>query len=65
MFVFLAFNQLLRSLLVPRLVLLMENFTLRQQLLVHRSTNRPRLSSHSHPALAGWPGKPDRPGEPF
>ena len=39
-----AFYQLIRSLLVPRLVLVMENLALRQQLLVlSRSTKRPRL----------------------
>ena len=44
MFVFSALYQLLRGLLVPRLVLVTENLALRQQLLVlHRSTNRPRL----------------------
>ena len=44
MFVFSALYQLLRSLLVPRLVLVTENLALRQQLLVlHRSTHRPRL----------------------
>jgi hypothetical protein len=44
MFVFSALYQLLRSLLVPRLVLVAENLALRQQLLVlRRSTNRPRL----------------------
>ena len=44
MFVFSALYQLLRSLLVPRLVLVTENLALRQQLLVlRRSTNRPRL----------------------
>ena len=42
MFVFSTLYQLLRSLLVPRLVLVTENLALRQQLLVlHRSTNRP------------------------
>jgi hypothetical protein len=44
MFVLLAFYQLLRSLLVPRLVLVTENLALRQQLVVlRRSANRPRL----------------------
>ena len=44
MFVLTVFYQLLRSLLVPRLVLLTENLALRQQLAVlHRSRNRPRL----------------------
>src|SRR6266404_6280171 len=44
MFVFSALYQLLRSLLVPRLVLVTENLALRQQLVVLRgSTNRPRL----------------------
>jgi hypothetical protein len=44
MFVLSAFYQLIRSLLVPRLVLVTENLALRQQLLVvHRATNRPRL----------------------
>src|SRR6266567_1968493 len=44
MLVFSAFYQLLRALLVSRLVLVTENLALRQQLLVlHRSTNRPRL----------------------
>jgi hypothetical protein len=44
MFVFSALYQLLRSLLVPRLVLVKENLALRQQLVVLRSsTNRPRL----------------------
>src|SRR5229473_4076772 len=44
MFVIPAFYQLLRSLLVPRLVLVTENLALRQQLMVlHRTTNRPRL----------------------
>lgn len=44
MFVFSALYQLLRSLLVPRLVLVTENLALLQQLLVlRRSTNRPRL----------------------
>ena len=44
MFVFSALYQLLRSLLVPRLVLVAENLALRQQLLVlRRSSNRPRL----------------------
>jgi putative transposase len=44
MFVFSALYQLLRSLLVPRLVLVTENLALRQQLVVlRRSTNRPRL----------------------
>jgi len=44
MFVFSALSQLLRSLLVPRLVLVTENLALRQQLIVlHRSTKRPRL----------------------
>ena len=44
MFVFSALYQLLRSLLVPRLVLVTENLALRQQLLVlRRSTNRLRL----------------------
>ncbi len=44
MFVMSAFYQLIRSLLVPRLVLVMENLALRQQLLVlRRSTKRPRL----------------------
>ncbi len=39
-----ALYQLLRDLLVPRLVLVTENLALRQQLLVpHRSSNRPRL----------------------
>jgi|ERR1700686_2733247 len=43
MFVLSTFYQLLRSLLVPRLVLVTENLALRQQLLVlQRSTNRPR-----------------------
>ncbi len=46
MFVFSAFYQVLRSLLVPRLVLVTENLALRQQLVVlHRSTKRPRLRS--------------------
>src|SRR4029077_19753682 len=44
MLVFSALYQLLRSLFVPRLVLVTENLALRQQLLVlHRSTNRLRL----------------------
>jgi putative transposase len=44
MFVFSALYQLLRSLLVPRLVLVTENLALRQQLVVlRRSANRPRL----------------------
>jgi putative transposase len=44
MFVFSALYHIFRSLLVPRLVLVTENLALRQQLLVlHRSTNRPRL----------------------
>jgi putative transposase len=44
MLVFSAFYQLLRSLFVPRLVLVTENLALRQQLLVlHRSSSRPRL----------------------
>src|SRR5450759_4334309 len=44
MFVFAALYHILRSLLVPRLVLVTENLALRQQLLVlRRSTNRPRL----------------------
>src|ERR1700681_1802548 len=44
MSVFFAFYQLLRGLLVRRLVLVTENLALRQQLLVlHRSTNRPRF----------------------
>ena len=44
MFVFPVLYQLLRGLLVPRLVLVTENLALRQQLLVlRRSTNRPRL----------------------
>jgi putative transposase len=44
MFVFSALYQLLRSLLVPRLVLVTENLALRQQLLVlQRSTKRPRF----------------------
>src|SRR5258708_3747584 len=44
MFVLSALYQLLRSLLVPRLILVTENLALRQQLLVlHRSSNRPRL----------------------
>ena len=44
MFVFSALYQLLRGLLVPRLVLVTENLALRQQQLVlRRSTNRPRL----------------------
>src|ERR1700736_6826304 len=45
MLIFSAFYQLLRSLLVPRLVLVTENLALRQQLLVLRrsSTKRPRL----------------------
>ena len=44
MLVFSAFYQLLRALLVSRLVLVTENLALRQQLLVlHRSTNRPLL----------------------
>ena len=44
MFVFSALYHILRSLLVPRLVLVTENLALRQQLLVlRRSTNRPRL----------------------
>lgn len=39
-----AFYQLIRSLFVPRLVLVTENLALRQQLLVlHRSTKRHRL----------------------
>jgi putative transposase len=46
MFVFSSFYQLLRSLLVPRLVLMTENLVLRQQLVVlHRVTKRPRLRS--------------------
>src|ERR1700730_8165150 len=41
---FFALYQLLRSLLVPRFVLVTENLALRQQLLVlHRTTNRPRV----------------------
>jgi putative transposase len=44
MFVLSTFYQLIRSLFVPRLVLITENLALRQQLLVlRRSTNRPRL----------------------
>jgi len=44
MFIFSALYQLLRSLLVPRLVLVTENLALRQQLLVlRRSTKRPGL----------------------
>ena len=44
MFVLSALYQPIRSLLVPRLLLATENLALRQQLLVlHRSTNRPRL----------------------
>ena len=44
MFVLSALYQLLRSLLVPRLILVTENLALRQQLLVlHRSSNRPQL----------------------
>jgi putative transposase len=44
MFVFAALYHILRSLLVPRLVLVTENLALRQQLLVlRRPTNRPRL----------------------
>ncbi len=44
MFFFSALYQLLRGLLVPRLVLVTENLALRQQLLVlRRSTKRPRL----------------------
>ncbi len=44
MFVLTAFYQLLRSLLVPRLVLMTESLALRQQLLLlNRATNRPRL----------------------
>ena len=44
MFALSALYQLLRGLLVPRLVLVTENLALRQQLLVlHRSSNRPRL----------------------
>src|SRR5260370_3481051 len=44
MFVPFALYQLLRGLLVPRLVLVTENLALRQQLLVpHRSSNRPRF----------------------
>jgi putative transposase len=44
MFVLSALYQLFRGLLVPRLVLVTKNLTLRQQLLVlHRSSNRPRL----------------------
>ena len=44
MLVFLASYHLLRSLLLPRLVLVTENLALRQQLLVlRRSTDRPRL----------------------
>ena len=44
MFVFSAFYQLFRGLLIPRLVLVTENLALRQQLVVlHRSTKRPRL----------------------
>jgi putative transposase len=44
MFVLSAFYELIRSLLVPRLVLMTENLALRQQLLVlHGGTNRPRL----------------------
>ncbi len=40
MFVLSALYQLLRGLLVPRLVLMTENLALRQQLLVlHRSSN--------------------------
>ena len=46
MLIFSAFYQLLRSLLVPRLVLMTENLALRQQLVVlQRATNRPRLRS--------------------
>jgi hypothetical protein len=46
MLVLSALYQLLRSLLVPRLVLVTENLALRQQLLVlRRSTKRPRLRS--------------------
>src|SRR5260370_42449485 len=44
MFVCSALYQLLRSLLVPRFVLVTENLALRQQLLVlQRATNRPGL----------------------
>ena len=44
MFVLSAFYELIRSLLVPRLVLVTENLALRQQLLVLlRATKRPRL----------------------
>src|SRR6202022_1235144 len=45
MLIFAAFYQLLRSLLVPRLVLVTENLALRQQLLALRrsSAKRPRL----------------------
>ncbi len=44
MFVFSAFYQVLRSLLVPRLVLVTENLVLRQQLVVLQgSTKRPEL----------------------
>jgi hypothetical protein len=44
MFVLSTFYQIIRSLFVPRLVLVTENLALRQQLLVlHRATNRPRL----------------------
>src|SRR5882724_6611116 len=46
MFVLSTLYHLLRGLLVPRLVLVTENLALRHQLLVlHRSTNRPRLRS--------------------
>jgi len=44
MFVFSAFYQLLRGLLVSRMALATENLVLRQQLMVlHRETNRPRV----------------------
>jgi hypothetical protein len=44
MFVLSTFYQIIRSLFVPRLVLVTENLALRQQLLVlHRARNRPRL----------------------
>jgi len=44
MFVLSALYQLLRGLLVPRLLLVTENLALRQQLLVlQRATNRPGL----------------------
>src|SRR4029077_13383634 len=44
MFILSALYQILRGLLVPRLILVTENLALRQQLLVlHRSSTRPRL----------------------